>query len=89
MTTPGPALSWPSLLHTLLAAEDLGEDVAAEVMRVLMRGDAEPSQVAGLLVALRGKGESPAEIAGFVRAMLEAAVPLPLTPARAGELLDI
>jgi anthranilate phosphoribosyltransferase len=54
-----------------------------------MRGDAESSQVAALLVALRAKGESPGEIAGFVRAMLDAAVAVEVPPARAEHLLDI
>jgi anthranilate phosphoribosyltransferase len=84
-----PSPCWPQLLHTLLDGEDLEEGTAAEVMARLMRGDAESSQVAALLVALRAKGESPGEIAGFVRAMLEAAVPLPRPATGAGRLLDI
>lgn len=87
MSVPTPP--WSALLHTLLDGEDLEEQVAAEVMGRLMRGDAESSQVAALLVALRAKGESPGEIAGFVRAMLEAAVPMPRPAQRAEHLLDI
>jgi anthranilate phosphoribosyltransferase len=84
-----PAPSWPALLHTLLDGEDLDEQVAAQVMGLLMRGDAESSQVAALLVALRAKGESPAEIAGFVRAMLDAAVPVVVPAGRLEHLVDI
>lgn len=84
-----PAPSWPALLHTLLDGEDLDEPVAAQVMRMLMRGDAESSQVAALLVALRAKGEAPAEIAGFVRAMLDAAVPMAVPAGRSDHLVDI
>ncbi len=80
---------WPALLNGLLAAEDLGEEQAAQVMGALMRGDAESSQVAGLLVALRAKGESPTEIAGFVRSMLAAAVPLELEGGAPDDLVDI
>jgi anthranilate phosphoribosyltransferase len=43
-----------------------------------MSGEATPVQVAGFAVALRAKGESPEEIAGLVRAMLEVAEPLDL-----------
>lgn len=82
-------LHWPSVLAHLLAAEDLSEDTAARVMGALMRGDAESSQVAGLLVALRAKGESPAEIAGFVRAMQAEAVPVEIDEALRGGLVDI
>lgn len=87
MSVPVP--SWPSVLHTLLDGDDLDEDLAAQVMGLLMRGDAESSQVAALLVALRAKGESPTEIAGFVRAMLDAAVPMVVPVERAEHLVDI
>ena len=80
---------WPSLLAQLLAGEDLDEDTAADVMGALMRGDAESAQVAGLLIALRAKGEAPSEIAGFVRAMQAEAVPLELDPSLRAGLVDI
>jgi len=80
---------WPALLSHLLAGEDLDEEQAAQVMGVLMRGEAESSQVAGLLIALRAKGESPTEIAGFVRSMLAEAVPLDLVDGAPDHLVDI
>ena len=83
-----PALATAAILTDLLEGRDLGEDVAAEVMRLLMAGDLEAGQVGGLLVALRAKGEVGAEIAGFVRAMLEVAVPVPLAAATAEALVD-
>lgn len=69
---------WPEVLTRLLQGEDLDEELAAAVMARMMAGEAEPAHVAGLLVALRAKGESASEIAGFVRAMLDAAEPLEL-----------
>ena len=69
-------VQWAEVLTRVLRGEDLGEDEAAEVMAALMRGEGEVAQVAGLLVALAAKGEAPSEIAGFVRAMLEAAEPI-------------
>jgi anthranilate phosphoribosyltransferase len=50
----------------------------AWAMGEIMSGAATPVQVAGFAVALRAKGESPEEIAGLVRAMLEVAEPLDL-----------
>ncbi|GGI07243.1 anthranilate phosphoribosyltransferase [Egicoccus halophilus] len=79
---------WSEVFSRLLHGEHLDEATAAEVMGTLMRGEAEPAQVAALLVALRAKGESPAEIAGFVRAMLAEAEPIDLDPGVAERLVD-
>jgi anthranilate phosphoribosyltransferase len=43
----------------------------------VMSGDATPVQLAGFLVALRAKGETAAEVAGLVSAMLDHAAPVP------------
>jgi anthranilate phosphoribosyltransferase len=45
-------------------------------------------QLAGLLTALATRGETPAEIAGFVDAMRTAATPIPLAPAEQAVLVD-
>jgi anthranilate phosphoribosyltransferase len=79
-----PAVVWSDVLATLLRGEDLDEERAGGVLRAIMAGEAEASQIAGFLVALRAKGEADAEIAGFVRAMVDAAVPIDLE----GPLLD-
>jgi anthranilate phosphoribosyltransferase len=73
---PATEVHWPDVLATLLRGEDLAEERAAAVLGAIMRGEAEAAQVAGLLVALRAKGESPGEIAGFVRAMMAHAAPI-------------
>jgi anthranilate phosphoribosyltransferase len=73
-------------LEQLVAREDLGFDRAHEAMGVIMRGDANPSEVAGFLVALRTKGETPQEIAGCVASLREHVVPV--RPART-DLTDV
>ena len=65
------APSWPSLLSALLRREDLAAAQTSWVMDQVMVGEATPSQVAGFVVALRAKGESPDEVAGLVAAMLD------------------
>jgi len=72
--------SWPDLLSTLLRREDLEPDDAAWAMDRAMTGDATPVELAGFLVALRAKGETPAEVAGLVSAMLAHAAPVELAP---------
>ena len=70
---------WPGVLSRLLAKEDLPADQATEAMRRIMSGEATPAQIAGFVVALRSKGETPEEVGGLAAAMLELA-PRVVTP---------
>ena len=49
-------------------SRDLSEAEAAEAMGMILRGEVEPLQLGGFLIALRYKKETPEELAGFVRA---------------------
>jgi anthranilate phosphoribosyltransferase len=64
------------MLEKLVRRDDLTADEAAAVMHEVMEGRAAPAALAGLLTALVMKGERPAEIVGFARAMREHAVKL-------------
>ncbi|MDQ1083660.1 MULTISPECIES: anthranilate phosphoribosyltransferase [Microbacterium] len=77
--------TWPDLLTSLLAGDDLSVSESTWAMRRVMAGQATPSQLAAFLIALRAKGETVEEIVGFRDAILEAAVPLPVSP----DVLDI
>ncbi|HEY7893486.1 MAG TPA: anthranilate phosphoribosyltransferase [Gemmatimonadaceae bacterium] len=73
-------MSTDALAHALRQLADhhaLTEDETAAAFDVIMRGDARPSQVGALLMALRVKGETPAEIAGAARALRAVMVQLP------------
>ena len=61
-------------LATLLDGRDLPRADARAVMDEIMAGEATPAQIGGFLVALRLKGETPDEIAGFAEAIREQAV---------------
>ena len=52
-------------------ARSLSEDEAADAMRAMLAGTAEPEAVGALLMLMRYRGETPAEIAGFVTAARE------------------
>ena len=69
MTVPLDQRTWPDLLSAVLRRDDLSVEDAAWAMDRIMTGEATPSQVAGLAVALRAKGEAVDEIEGFVRSM--------------------
>ncbi|PSQ91868.1 MAG: anthranilate phosphoribosyltransferase [Bacteroidetes bacterium SW_4_67_19] len=61
-------------LQTIAAGKDLTREEARAAMRRMMRGDAEPEHVAGLLLGLRARGESLDELVGFTEVMREFAV---------------
>ena len=58
-------------LHRLASGAGLSSDDAYRAMSVLLEGQATPVEIAGFLVALKMKGETAAELAGFARAMRE------------------
>lgn len=61
-------------LQSLILRKHLSEEDAARVMTQIMEGIATPAQIAGLVVALRMKGETVEEIAGFARTMRQYAI---------------
>jgi len=76
------------LLVEVVAGRDLDEDAAFGLMGAFMSGDVDPALLGALLGALRTKGESAAEVAGFVRGMLAAATRLPLDAAILDRAVD-
>ena len=74
------ALTWPRLLGTLIDGSDLSIADAEWAMQRVMAGEATSAQLAGLLVALRIKGETVDEIVGFRDAVLANARTLDVDP---------
>ena len=62
------------LIDKLTRHEDLTADEAASAMAEVMEGRATSAELAGLLIALAMKGESPTEIVGLAKAMRAHAV---------------
>lgn len=69
-------------------AKDLPRDEAREALRALLADDADPVQVGAFLVAMRMKGESAEELAGFADALRETARPV-AAPADGTPLVDV
>lgn len=57
------------ILARLAAGETLAESEAEIAFGMIMAGEATPAQIAGLLMAMRVRGETVAEMTGAVRAM--------------------
>ncbi|MDX2174989.1 MAG: anthranilate phosphoribosyltransferase [Candidatus Sumerlaeia bacterium] len=75
-------------LQTLAEGQHLTAEEAEQVAGQLISGAASPAQTAALLMALRVRGEAPAELTGFVRAIRSAAAPFPRPEPPGGVLLD-
>jgi anthranilate phosphoribosyltransferase len=74
-------------LHRLAhLSQSLTRDQAREVMAEVLRGECTDAQIAGLLIALRMKGETVEEIVGFAEAIRVAAARLPIDLAAAPTL---
>ncbi|MCZ7428157.1 anthranilate phosphoribosyltransferase [Micromonospora sp. WMMA1949] len=81
--------TWPLLLNALLRGEELSTADTAWAMGEIMAGSATPAQIAGFAVALRTKGETPAELGGLVETMLTRAVPVHLPDDVRASALDV
>ncbi len=77
--------TWPGILGALVEGKDLSISDAEWAMRSVVAGEATSAQVAGLLVALRIKGETVDEIVGLRDAALAHSLPLDVSP----DVLDI
>jgi anthranilate phosphoribosyltransferase len=65
----------PNPLPRLLAGEDLSSDDSQHLFERLVLGRLEPAEIAGMLIALRMKGETAEEMIGAARALSAAALP--------------
>ncbi|OMH41084.1 anthranilate phosphoribosyltransferase [Desulfurobacterium indicum] len=64
-------MEYRKVLEKVIEREDLSYDETRELFRKIMDGEFTPAQIAGILVALRMKGETTEEIAGAASAMRE------------------
>jgi anthranilate phosphoribosyltransferase len=77
--------TWPALIGALIRGETLTAEETTWAMNEIMDGAATPSQIAGFGVALRMKGETPAEMTGLAEAMLAHAAPISVP----GRIVDL
>jgi len=66
-------------LDNLVAKKDLSQEEARNMMIRIMSGEFDDAQISGFLVALRAKGETSSEIAGFAQAMREKMTSVPVS----------
>jgi anthranilate phosphoribosyltransferase len=81
---PNPVLT--KALDALMSRQDLGTEQTAAVLAEIMAGNASEVETAGVLVALRTKGETVDELVGLATTMRAFATPVATD--RAHELID-
>ncbi|MEE9281316.1 MAG: anthranilate phosphoribosyltransferase [Myxococcota bacterium] len=70
----------PGVLERVVSGEVLKRAEAKELVRAIMQGDGNELEIAGLLAAMRTRGESTDEVIGAAEAMRELAIELPDAP---------
>ena len=78
----------PHLKHLIEGRGTLTREQARDLMHAILAGELTDIEIAALLGALAARGETPAEVAGFVDTMRDAATHLPLSPAEQSILVD-
>jgi anthranilate phosphoribosyltransferase len=73
-------IEWPEVLRRLTDRADLSATEAEATLALVLSGEATPAQIGAFLTLLHAKGETIDEVTGLARAMVDAAVPLPLSP---------
>jgi len=66
-------MTYAEALTALIERRDLDRDRMVQLMRQVMQGELTPAQIAGLVIALRAKGETVEEVAGAASVMRELA----------------
>ena len=70
-------LNTTEVLATLISQSSLSQTEAYTLFNSIMHGEQSDAVIAAVLTALKIKGESPSEIAGAARAMVDNALPFP------------
>ncbi|TMM39600.1 MAG: anthranilate phosphoribosyltransferase [Actinobacteria bacterium] len=81
--------TWPNLTGALLRGTELSTEDTAWAMAEIMSGAATPVQIASFAIALRAKGETAAELAGLVSAMLAVATRVELPAEIRAAAIDV
>lgn len=89
MSEPGTQVHWPEVLIPLMRRDDLAPELIADAMSTILEGNATDAQIAAFAVALRAKGETPAELGTLVRTMLAYSEIVDVVPeSEGGPILD-
>lgn len=78
----------PHLKHLIEGRSTLSREQSRDLMQQIVTGQLADIEIAALVAALAARGETPAELAGFVDVMRSAVTPIPLEPSERLALVD-
>ena len=80
---------WGTVITRVLSGEGLDAAMIATAVEVILQGDASPAQIAGFLVALRGRGETYSELSAMLDVVLAHGVEVPLNESQRTQAIDV
>ena len=80
---------WGAVITRVLSGEELDAATIATAVEVILQGDASPAQIAGFLVALRGRGETSSELSAMLDVVLAHGVEVPLNESQRSLAIDV
>ena len=80
---------WGTVIERVLSGEELDAATIAIAVEVILQGDASPAQIAGFLVALRGRGETSSELSAMLDVVLTHGVEVPLNESQRSLAIDV
>ncbi len=89
MAEIGEVGGWATVISKVLSGEELDTQTVAVALEVILEGNATPAQIAGFVVALRGRGETASELSAMLDVVLQHAVTVPLTSEQQLAAIDV
>ena len=80
---------WVAVITRVLSGEELDAATIAIAVEVILQGDASPAQIAGFLVALRGRGETSSELSAMLDVVLTHGIEVPLNESQRSLAIDV
>ena len=80
---------WGTVIARVLSGEELDSATIAIAVEVILQGDASPAQIAGFLVALRGRGETSSELSAMLDVVLTHGIEVPLNESQRSLAIDV
>lgn len=80
---------WATVISRALSGEELDAGTVGVALEVILGGNATSAQIAGLIVALRSRGETAGELSAMLDVVIQHAVAVPLTSEQQRSAIDV